>query len=64
MSLDEPKRFDTVLTEQDIMFAIDKDLLEQVKPIRIDFIDAGGQSGFLLTPRDELPSISTLQEFN
>jgi Fe-S cluster assembly iron-binding protein IscA len=64
MSLDEPKRFDAVLTEQSIMFAIDKDLLEEVKPVRIDFIEAGGQSGFLLTPRDELPSMSALQEFN
>jgi hypothetical protein len=46
------------------MFAIDNDLLEEVKPLRIDFIEAGGQSGFLLTPRDELPSISPLQEFD
>ncbi|OPY02650.1 MAG: hypothetical protein A4E66_02708 [Syntrophus sp. PtaB.Bin001] len=64
MSLDEPKRFDAVLTEQNVMFAIDNDLLEEVKPLRIDFIEAGGQSGFLLTPRDELPSISPLQEFD
>jgi Fe-S cluster assembly iron-binding protein IscA len=64
MTLDEPKRSDMVFTEQNIIFAIDKDLLEEVKPMRIDFVEAGGQSGFLLTPRDEYPSLSALRDLN
>jgi iron-sulfur cluster assembly protein len=49
MALDEPKENDTIFMEQDINFAIDKDLLEKAKPIRLDFVEAGGQSGFKLT---------------
>ncbi len=64
MTLDEPKRSDMVFTEQSLIFAIDQDLLEKVKPMRIDFVEAGGQSGFLLTPRDEFPSLSVLRDFN
>jgi iron-sulfur cluster assembly protein len=49
MALDEPKENDTIFTEQDITFAIDKDLLEKAKPIRLDFVESGGQTGFQLT---------------
>lgn len=49
MALDEPKENDTVFTEKEITFAIDRDLLEKAKPIRLDFIESGGQSGFQLT---------------
>jgi Fe-S cluster assembly iron-binding protein IscA len=49
MALDEPKENDTVFTEKDITFAIDSDLLEKAKPIRLDFVEACGQSGFQLT---------------
>lgn len=62
MALDEPKNDDVILTEQGILFAIGRDLLEEVKPIRIDFVDLGGLSGFLLTPKDELPSLTALQD--
>ena len=51
MALDEPNKNDYVVTEQDIKFAIDKDLLEKARPIRIDFIDSGGQTGFQITSR-------------
>jgi len=54
MALDEPKENDTIFTEQDITFAIDKDLLEKAKPIRLDFVEASGKSGFQLT--SNLPS--------
>jgi len=49
MALDEPQENDVIITEQDITFAIDKDLLEKAKPIRLDFVEAGGKSGFQLT---------------
>jgi iron-sulfur cluster assembly protein len=49
MALDEPKENDLIFSEQDIAFAINKDLLEEAKPIRLDFIEAGGRSGFQFT---------------
>ncbi|OPY16102.1 MAG: hypothetical protein A4E74_02019 [Syntrophus sp. PtaB.Bin075] len=64
MALDEPKNNDVIFTEQGIPFAIDKDLLEEVKPVRIEFVEAGGMSVFLLTPKDGLPSLTDLQDFD
>jgi len=49
MALDEPTENDTIIKEHDITFAIDKDLLEKAKPIRLDYVEAGGQTGFQLT---------------
>jgi Fe-S cluster assembly iron-binding protein IscA len=49
MALDEPKENDSTFIEQDITFAIDKDLLEKAKPIRLDFVESGGQTGFQIT---------------
>jgi iron-sulfur cluster assembly protein len=49
MALDELKENDTIFTEQGINLAIDKDLLEKVKPVLLDYVEAGGLSGFLLT---------------
>jgi iron-sulfur cluster assembly protein len=51
MALDEPKENDSTFTEQDISFAIDRDLLEKAKPIRLDFVESGGQTGFQITSR-------------
>jgi hypothetical protein len=64
MALDEPKNNDAIFMQQGITFAIDRDLLEEVKPVRIEFVDLGGQSGFLLTPEDELPSLTGIQDLN
>ncbi len=49
MALDELKENDMIFTEQGVSLAIDKDLLEKVKPVLLDYIEAGGLSGFLLT---------------
>lgn len=49
ISLDELKANDVLLKKQDVTLAIDKDLLEKVKPVLIDYVEAGGLSGFLLT---------------
>jgi len=49
LALDELKENDTIFTEQGITLAIDKDLLEKVQPILLDYVEAGGLSGFLLT---------------
>ena len=36
--INEPQQNDVTLTDQEITFVIDKDLFEEVKPIRIDFV--------------------------
>ncbi len=51
LALDGPGENDAVITEQNISLLIDRDLLEKAKPIRIDFVEYGGQSGFQLTSR-------------
>jgi iron-sulfur cluster assembly protein len=49
MALDEPNSEDEKFEEKGIKFIIDKDLLNQAKPINVDFIEAGNASGFQLT---------------
>jgi iron-sulfur cluster assembly protein len=50
MALDEPqKEKDLTFTEQGVSFAIDKDLMEKVKPIMIDFVESPDGSGFKIT---------------
>jgi len=49
IALDELKENDTIFSEQGITLTIDRDLLEKVKPILLDYVEAGGLSGFLLS---------------
>jgi Fe-S cluster assembly iron-binding protein IscA len=49
MALDEPKIEDEVFDEKGTKFVIDKDLLNQAKPINVDFIETARGSGFKLT---------------
>lgn len=49
MALDEPLEEDMTFTDRDIKFVIDKKLFEEVKPIRVDFIEVATGSGFKLT---------------
>jgi iron-sulfur cluster assembly protein len=49
MALDEPQEADVTYTEDDVTFAIDKDLFERVKPIRVDFVESPEGSGFHLS---------------
>ena len=49
MALDEPLEEDMTFTDRDVKFVIDKKLFEEVKPIRVDFIEAATGSGFKLT---------------
>jgi len=48
MALDEPHKDDEVIDEKEIKFVIEKDLLNQVKPINIDFITTPQGAGFKL----------------
>jgi len=46
---DEPGEKDLTVTVRNIAFAINRDLLDKARPIRIDFVECGGRKGFLLT---------------
>jgi Fe-S cluster assembly iron-binding protein IscA len=49
MALDEPTSEDQVFEEKGTKFVIDKDLLNQAKPINVDFIETARGAGFQLT---------------
>jgi iron-sulfur cluster assembly protein len=49
MALDEPQENDLTFNEQGITFAIEKELFEKSKPIRVDFVESGGGAGFHVT---------------
>ena len=49
MALDEPLASDEVIENNGITFLVDKVLLEEAKPIEVDFITTPNGSGFKLT---------------
>lgn len=49
MALDEQTDNDTVIEEKGVTFLIEKELLEEVKPIQVDFVTSPLGSGFRLT---------------
>ena len=49
MALDESKENDEIFEEQGVTYVVEKELLEQVKPIAIEFITSPRGSGFKLT---------------
>jgi iron-sulfur cluster assembly protein len=49
MALDEPGTDDEVFDEKGTKFVIEKDIFNQAKPIKVDFIDTPQSSGFKLT---------------
>jgi Fe-S cluster assembly iron-binding protein IscA len=49
MALDEPRQKDLTFNDRDIMYAVDKDLYEKIKPIYIDFVESAKGSGFKIT---------------
>ena len=51
MALDEPKDNDEIIKDNDITYLIEKELLNQVKPINIDFVDSAMGSGFSITSK-------------
>jgi len=48
MALDEPQENDVTYTDHGVTFTIEKDLLEQIKPVRVDFVESAEGSGFHL----------------
>jgi iron-sulfur cluster assembly protein len=46
MALDEPKEDDEIVKNDGITFLINKQLLDQVKPLTVDFVESAYGSGF------------------
>jgi iron-sulfur cluster assembly protein len=49
MALDEPKENDEVFNENGLTFLINKELLDSVKPISVEFVETSRGSGFSVT---------------
>jgi Fe-S cluster assembly iron-binding protein IscA len=54
MALDEPKEGDLTFERKGLMFLIDRDLYETVKPIEIDYLVTERDNGFVI--KSSLPS--------
>ncbi len=71
MVLDEPGKDDTVFSEQGISFMVENNLLERVKPIKIDFVDTPMGSGFIINSslkkkktRNAVPAVVKENRYN
>lgn len=49
MALDEPREEDFVYEKDGITFMIEKDLLEKVRPVKVDFSETTGAGGYNIT---------------
>ncbi len=48
MALDEPNEGDEMFTKNGLTFMIEKSLYEEVKPIKVDFIETPRGSGYAI----------------
>lgn len=49
LALDEPKETDEIFERDSITFVVDKGLLADAQPIKVDYITVGTRSGFSIT---------------
>lgn len=49
MALDEPSENDEIIKDNGVTYLIDKTLLEQAKPINVDFVETERGSGFSIS---------------
>jgi len=49
MALDEPKENDQTFEEDGLTFIVDKELLERVKPVTVEFVDTERGSGYYVS---------------
>jgi Fe-S cluster assembly iron-binding protein IscA len=49
MALDEQQDTDVVFKVRDITYLVEKELFDQAKPIKVDFVESFMGSGFQLT---------------
>ncbi len=46
MALDEPKEDDQIFQESGVTYLIDKQLFEQVKPVKIEYVETARGAGY------------------
>lgn len=49
MALDGSNENDFIYTDQGLTFVIEKELLEKIKPVRIDYVQSNTGEGFSIT---------------
>ena len=49
MALDEPKDDDEVISNNGVTYLMNKQLLDQVKPVTVDFVESAYGSGFSIS---------------
>lgn len=49
LALDEPQDNDELFKEKGLTFMINKELLERVKPVKVDYIETPRGSGYYIT---------------
>jgi len=49
MALDEPKDDDEIVKNNGVTYLVNKQLLDEVKPITVDFVESGWGSGFSIS---------------
>jgi len=49
MTLDEPQENDETFNERGLTFVIDKQLFEQVRPVKIDYVSSALAPGFAIS---------------
>ena len=49
MALDEPKDDDEIVKNNGITYLVNKQLFEQVKPVKVDFVESAYGSGFSIS---------------
>lgn len=49
MALDEPEESDEKFEKDGLNFVINKQLLEDIKPVKIDFLETDNGSGFYIS---------------
>lgn len=49
MALDEPEKDDEQLEKDGIRFVINKQLLEDAKPVKVDYLETDNGSGFYIS---------------
>lgn len=48
MVLDEPKEKDEVIAKDGSTFVIDKNLLDRVQPVKVDFVETDRGAGYII----------------
>ena len=49
MALDEPTDQDEIFDDRGLSYIVDRDLLDKIKPIKIDYVNSAFGSGFSIS---------------